>query len=83
MCSAHSKEVRVALKAGRSDVFNGAQACEAREGLAKAIDFFKRAKGQLPSGEENDQAEDVRLLLAEALFTLAKLTQDENKREEL
>ncbi|KAH9911990.1 uncharacterized protein B0H18DRAFT_1056967 [Fomitopsis serialis] len=77
MGSAHSEELEAALEAGRRT--------EAREGLAMAVAFFERAKGGAPGaeGEQGEEAEDVRPLLAEALFTLANLTPDENKREEL
>ncbi|KZT68653.1 hypothetical protein DAEQUDRAFT_727523 [Daedalea quercina L-15889] len=79
--SAHAEELEAALEAGQ-DVLESPEAQEAREGLAKAVSFFERAKGVQGEGSEEDK-EDVKPLLAEALFSLANLTQDENKREEL
>ncbi|EPS94350.1 hypothetical protein FOMPIDRAFT_146971 [Fomitopsis schrenkii] len=82
MGSARSEELEAALEAGNTEVLDSAEAREAREGLAMAVGFFERARaaeGATAASEE----EDVKPLLAEALFTLANLTQEENKREEL
>ncbi|KAJ7601001.1 hypothetical protein C8J56DRAFT_911830 [Mycena floridula] len=55
---------------------------EARDGLMKAIEFLERAKGSASSSFKPD-SQELQPLLAEALLTLANLTQDETKREEL
>ncbi|KAI0730410.1 hypothetical protein C8Q76DRAFT_613591 [Earliella scabrosa] len=93
MGSAPVEEMEAALEAGDTEILHSAEAEEAREGLAMAISFFERAKGQVPvhlsalqsSGAAASGAvmEDVSPLLAEALLVLANLTADENKREEL
>ncbi|KAF9803435.1 hypothetical protein IEO21_09689 [Rhodonia placenta] len=77
MGSAPVEELELALERGDTGVLGSAEAEEAREGLAMAVSFFERAKGAQGGGE------DVGPLLAEALFTLANLTEDDNKREEL
>ena len=81
MGSAHSEELEAALEAGKVEVLDSADAREARDGLAMAVSFFERAKAA--EGAAAAEEEDVKPLLAEALFTLANLTQEENKREEL
>ncbi|KAI0924171.1 hypothetical protein AcW1_006360 [Taiwanofungus camphoratus] len=78
MGSAPVEELEHALESGQTDVLQSAEAEEAREGLTMAISFFERAKGSTSA-----PAEDVSPLFAEALFTLANITVDENKREEL
>ncbi|TFK81206.1 hypothetical protein K466DRAFT_502552 [Polyporus arcularius HHB13444] len=86
MGSAPVEEMEAALEAGDVEVLHSSEAEEAREGLAMAISFFERAKGQLTPalvGAQAAQMEDVSPLLAEALLVLANLTADENKREEL
>ncbi|KAI0693379.1 hypothetical protein C8T65DRAFT_760617 [Cerioporus squamosus] len=86
MGSAPVEEMESALEAGDVEVLHSSEAEEAREGLAMAISFFERAKGQLTPalvGAQAAQMEDVSPLLAEALLVLANLTADENKREEL
>ncbi|OSC96678.1 hypothetical protein PYCCODRAFT_1347963, partial [Trametes coccinea BRFM310] len=91
MGSAPVEDMEAALEAGNTEILHSAEAEEAREGLAMAISFFERAKGQralyLARSEANPDAEgavdDVSPLLVEALLVLANLTIDENKREEL
>ncbi|KAI8985628.1 hypothetical protein BD414DRAFT_515406 [Trametes punicea] len=95
MGSAPVEEMESALEAGNTDVLHSAEAEEAREGLAMAISFFERAKGQralnLAAAARNESdpdaaagaVDDVSPLLVEALLVLANLTIDENKREEL
>ncbi|RPD57277.1 hypothetical protein L226DRAFT_465837 [Lentinus tigrinus ALCF2SS1-7] len=93
MGSAPVEEMEAALEAGDVEVLHSGEAEEAREGLAMAISFFERAKGQVAlfagaaaaAAKEvlAAQMEDVSPLLAEALLVLANLTADENKREEL
>lgn len=81
MGSARAEELEEALERGEMHVLSSENAEEARDALSMAIAFFERAKGSASLMEED--AEDVSPLLAEALLTLANLTIDENKREEL
>ncbi|CCM06474.1 uncharacterized protein FIBRA_08741 [Fibroporia radiculosa] len=88
--SAPVEEIEKALERGEEGVLGSKEAEEAREGLTVAVGFLERAKGAAGRGTEQQaepreggEAEDVSPLLAEALFTLANLTADENKREEL
>ncbi|KAI0820243.1 hypothetical protein BC628DRAFT_1413186 [Trametes gibbosa] len=92
MGSAPVEDMEAALEAGHQEVLHSAEAEEAREGLAMAISFFERAKGQTnaltmgppsPAMAERGDGDDVSPLLVEALLVLANLTADENKREEL
>ncbi|EIM86942.1 uncharacterized protein STEHIDRAFT_57984 [Stereum hirsutum FP-91666 SS1] len=65
-------------------VLESKEAQEARQALETAISFFERVKG--PASTSNDvdmEMDDVRPLLAEALLSLANITIDESKREEL
>ncbi|KAJ7276184.1 hypothetical protein B0H12DRAFT_1084032 [Mycena haematopus] len=68
-----------------SEVLDTEEADDAREGLTRAIEFFERAtqcaKSEL--GVEEGGEDELRAFLAEALLTLANLTKDEEKREEL
>ncbi|KAF7301459.1 hypothetical protein MIND_00711200 [Mycena indigotica] len=71
------------------EVLDSEDAEEAREGLNRAIEYFERAAGSA-KGEFGDEVEDMpdeqqqmHAFLAEALLTLANLTKDETKREEL
>ncbi|KAK7061537.1 hypothetical protein R3P38DRAFT_2830054 [Favolaschia claudopus] len=74
-----------AEEGGWDEVLNSEEADEAREGLARAVEYFERAtqsaKGELGVDEGDD--DELRAFLAEALVTLANLTKDEDKREEL
>ncbi|KAJ7068075.1 hypothetical protein C8F01DRAFT_1116782 [Mycena amicta] len=70
-------------------VLDSEDAEDAREGLVRAIEFFDKAagsaKGEFGENEDDMQDEHAQLeaFLAEALLTLANLTKDEVKREEL
>lgn len=69
-----------------SHVLASEEAEDAREGLAKAVEFLERARGSAKredGGEEAEQDVEDRKLLAEAVLTLANLTAEEGKREEL
>ncbi|KAA1470273.1 hypothetical protein DENSPDRAFT_858352 [Dentipellis sp. KUC8613] len=81
--SARVDELEEALEAGRTDVLLSKEADEAREGLRMAITFFDRAKGSASTSRNKRDLEDLQMLLAEALLSLANLTTDENTREEL
>ncbi|KDQ61795.1 hypothetical protein JAAARDRAFT_31273 [Jaapia argillacea MUCL 33604] len=83
MGSSQVEELEVALDAGDTSVLNSELAEEAREGLAMAISFFERAKGSASSTTIEPDLAELQPLLAEALLTLANLTVDHNKREEL
>ncbi|EPQ56196.1 hypothetical protein GLOTRDRAFT_39779 [Gloeophyllum trabeum ATCC 11539] len=83
MGSAKVEELESALERGDEAVLRSEDAEEAREGLAMAISFFERAKGSRTSTMLSEEDEDLQSLLAEALLTLANLTIDNNKREEL
>ncbi|KAH9852005.1 hypothetical protein C2E23DRAFT_828614 [Lenzites betulinus] len=91
MGSAPVEDMEAALEAGHTEILHSAEAEDAREGLAMAISFFERAKGQTTTlalgapavRADNDGGDEVSPLLVEALLVLANLTADENKREEL
>ncbi|KAJ8457017.1 hypothetical protein ONZ45_g18486 [Pleurotus djamor] len=80
--SARAEEIEEALESGDLSVLQSEDAEEAREGLANAISFFERAKGSATSSSD-PETQELQPLLAEALITLANLTSDENRREEL
>jgi hypothetical protein len=78
------------------ELLKGEDAEDAREALGEAIGFFEKVKGMDESSDvdavdhdmeevEGDPEEDeeLRRMLTEALLTLANLTLDEEKREEL
>jgi len=68
------------------DVLASEEAEEAREGLAKAVEFLERARGSAKREDdehEEEQDAEIRKLLAEALLTLANLTAEKKKREDL
>ncbi|KAF8211347.1 hypothetical protein K438DRAFT_1916289 [Mycena galopus ATCC 62051] len=78
----------IEAKADESDwdeVMDTEEADEAREGLTRAVEFFERAAQSAKSelAVEEDGEDELRAFLAEALLTLANLTKDEDKREEL
>ncbi|KAJ7152324.1 hypothetical protein C8R43DRAFT_886382 [Mycena crocata] len=75
-------------------VYDCEEAEEAREGLVRAVEYFERAagsaKGEFAAGSDGEEGhdlheeeEELRTFLAEALLTLANLTKEEDKREEL
>ncbi|KAJ7904302.1 hypothetical protein B0H14DRAFT_2328264 [Mycena olivaceomarginata] len=74
-----------AEESGWDEVLDTEEADEAREGLTRAIEFFDRAAQSAKSEVDADEGGDDELqaFLAEALLTLANLTKDEDKREEL
>ncbi|KAF7309466.1 hypothetical protein MIND_00317400 [Mycena indigotica] len=61
------------------DIFDSEDAEDARDGLQRAIGFFERAAAE--EGGSND--DELQAFLAESLLTLANLTKEEIKREEL
>lgn len=82
--SARVEEIEAALERNEMEVLQSEEAQEARDGLAMAIEFFERAKGSATASSSLDpESHELQPLLAEALLTLANLTVDENKREEL
>ncbi|KAF7317755.1 hypothetical protein MKEN_00863300 [Mycena kentingensis (nom. inval.)] len=62
-----------------AEVYNSEDAEDAREGLERAIGYFER--DDIRMGEEEDT--ELRAFLAEALVTLANLTREQDKREDL
>ncbi|KAF7352975.1 hypothetical protein MVEN_01265100 [Mycena venus] len=74
-----------AEESGWDEVLDTEEADEAREGLTRAVEFFERAAQSAKSelGAEEDGEDELQAFLAEALITLANLTKDEDKREEL
>ncbi|KAJ7179325.1 hypothetical protein C8R46DRAFT_1324583 [Mycena filopes] len=75
---------------GWEEVLNTEEADEARESLARAIEFFERATGSAKSefemdSDDGEEATELRAFLTESLLSLANLTKDcdEDKREEL
>ncbi|KAJ7737893.1 hypothetical protein DFH07DRAFT_752845 [Mycena maculata] len=77
---------------GWDAVLDSEDAEDAREGLARAVEFFERAVGsakgkfgteEMEMDEELKAEEELCIFLAEALLTLANLTKEEDKREGL
>ncbi|EEB98907.1 hypothetical protein MPER_01502, partial [Moniliophthora perniciosa FA553] len=61
-----------------SEALGSEEAEDARDALSEAIGYFE---SHLSLRDDDEEAEEVRQLLAEALLTLANLTADETKRE--
>jgi hypothetical protein len=80
--TARAEDLDEALEKGEMDVLHSEEAQDAREALAMAISFFERAKS-CASPSFDPEIHELQPLLAEALLTLANLTVDEDKREEL
>lgn len=83
--SAYADEMETALERGEMDVLKSEEAEEAREDLSLAIGYFEEIKtkeGEDRGSDANDDSE-LRLLLVEALVTLANLTEDAHQREAL
>jgi len=78
---AKAEEIEDALEREEDGALGMPEAEDAREALSTSISFFERAKGSATSKDVD--TDDLSPLLAEALLTLANLTADENKREEL
>ncbi|RDB18476.1 hypothetical protein Hypma_000319 [Hypsizygus marmoreus] len=82
--SAGVDDIEAALERGEVSILESEDAQEAREGLATAISFFERAKSSATVSALSDpESQEMQTLLAEALLTLANLTTDERKQEEL
>ncbi|KAJ7649959.1 hypothetical protein FB45DRAFT_886435 [Roridomyces roridus] len=93
--TARVEDIEEAAEArGWDAVLDEEDADEAREGLGRAIEFFERAAGSAKGefgGEDGEEMteelkaeeEELRAFLAEALLTLANLTKEEDKREDL
>ena len=89
--AAFVEAIEAALERGETDVLKSDEAIDAREDLSMAIDFFERAKanegeelhGRAPDTTADADSRELRLLLTEALVTLANLTEDTNSREAL
>lgn len=83
--AARAEELEGALESGNMDVLNTEDAEDARDALGCAIGYLEKAR-ELGVGREEEDEEDeeeLRSLLVEALVTLANLTRDVGRREEL
>ena len=89
--AAFVEAIEAALEREEMDVLGSEEATDAREDLSMAIDFFERAKikegeelhGKAPEATVEGDSRELRLLLTEALVTLANLTEDTSHREAL
>ncbi|KAF7331911.1 hypothetical protein MKEN_00071400 [Mycena kentingensis (nom. inval.)] len=74
---------------GWDAVLDSEEAEDAREGLERAVEYFEKAVGSAKREIESEdegmpvEQDQVQAYLAEALLTLANLTKDEAKREEM
>lgn len=80
--AARAEELEGALESGDMDVLNTEDAEDARDTLGCAIGYLEKAR-ELGGDEEEEDREELRSLLVEALVTLANLTGDVGRREEL
>lgn len=89
--AAFVEAIEAALEREEMDVLRSDEAMDAREDLSMAIDFFERAKvnegeesrAKAPDASVDADSRELRLLLTEALVTLANLTEDTGSREVL
>ncbi|KAE9405388.1 hypothetical protein BT96DRAFT_852748, partial [Gymnopus androsaceus JB14] len=81
--TAQAEEFEEALEAGDEAVLHSEDADEAREALADAISFLEKAKSSANATDMDQDDDELQHFLQEALLTLANLTLDEQKREEL
>jgi hypothetical protein len=84
--AARAEELEGALESGNIDVLDTEEAEDARDALGSAIGYLEKARELGVGGEEEEDEEDeeeLKSLLVEALVTLANLTRDAGKREEL
>ena len=83
--SAGAVMLEPALERGELDVLDSEEAEDARDGLEKAIGFFERALASAAGEETGGDLEprEVKKMLVESLITLANLTRDQVKQEEL
>ena len=83
--SAGAVMLEPALERGELAILDSEEAEDARDGLEKAIRFFERALSASAAGEEAGDLEprEIRKMLVESLITLANLTSDQVRREEL
>lgn len=80
--AARAEELEGALESGNMDVLDTEDAEDAREALVCAIGYLEKAR-ELCEEEDEEGKEELRSLLVEALVTLANLTGDVGRREEL
>ena len=85
--AARAEELEGALESGNMDVLNTEDAEDARDMLGCAIGYLEKARqlgvGREDEDEDEEDREELRSLLVEALVTLANLTGDVGRREEL
>lgn len=88
--SAYAEGLEGALERGELTVLETEDAEDARDALQSAIDYFTKARGRKEESEQEeiedrdeDDDDDLPALLAEAYVTLANLTADVKRRDEL
>jgi len=81
--AARAEELEGALESGNIDVLDTEEAEDARDALGSAIGYLEKARELGVGGEDEEDEEELKSLLVEALVTLANLTRDAGKREEL
>jgi len=82
--SAGAVMLEPALERGELAVLGSEEAEDARDGLEKAIGFFERALAAAAGEEMGDlEPREIQKMLVESLITLANLTGDKVKQEEL
>ncbi|KAJ3774523.1 hypothetical protein FB446DRAFT_639701 [Lentinula raphanica] len=80
--TAQAEEFEEALESGDESFLRSEDADEAREALTEAISFLEKAK-TVTSTDIDQQDDELQHFLEEAILTLANLTLDEQKREDL
>ncbi|KAJ3988653.1 hypothetical protein F5890DRAFT_1471276 [Lentinula detonsa] len=81
--TAQAEEFEEALENGDETVLRSEDADEAREALTEAVSFLEKAKSSNNSTDMDQDDDELQHFLEEALLTLANLTLDEKKREDL
>ncbi|KAF5386418.1 hypothetical protein D9757_006637 [Collybiopsis confluens] len=81
--TAQAEEFEAALESGDSAILESEDAEEAREALTDAISFLEKARSSASASDMDMDDHELQHFLEEALLTLANLTMDEQKREEL
>ncbi|KAG6879049.1 hypothetical protein C0992_005538 [Termitomyces sp. T32_za158] len=80
--SARAEEFESLMEASDASLVDSPEAREARDGLLKALAFFERAKGSANFEELSDEdAQELRKLLAETLLDLGNLAQTTEEQE--
>ncbi|KAG6885764.1 hypothetical protein C0993_010276 [Termitomyces sp. T159_Od127] len=80
--SARAEEFEDAMEESDASLVDSPEARDARVGLLKALAFFERAKGSADCGELSDEdAQELRKLLAETLLDLGNLAPTREEQE--